>query len=127
MASAKTTLLDNTSSNGHSYYTIPQIKSASSNCNISLSPSDWNSHNWTIRDTALSVHGDTEFKGNIIVKGVNLTDTLNAIESRLGILRPNHKIEEEWQELKELGDRYRALEQEINRKMEVWDLLKREE
>jgi hypothetical protein len=73
------------------------------------------------------VHGDTEFKGNIIVKGVNLTDTLNAIESRLGILRPNHKIEEEWQELKELGDRYRALEQEINRKMEVWDLLKREE
>ena len=70
---------------------------------------------------------NTEFKGDIIIKGVSLTDTLKDIESRLGILRPNQQIEEEWQELKELGDRYRALEQEINRKMEVWDLLKREE
>ena len=70
---------------------------------------------------------NTEFNSDIIIKGVSLTDTLKDIESRLGILRPNQQIEEEWQELKELGDRYRALEQEINRKMEVWDLLKREE
>ena len=76
-----------------------------------------------------SVKGDATFDGDISIKGKSLTDTLERIEQRLGILHPNEELEEIWTELKELGDRYRELvkniPEEVLEKKSVWDLLKK--
>ena len=61
---------------------------------------------------------------DIIVNEVSLMDMLANIESRLNILRPNTKLEAEWDELRELGDRYRALEKQIKEKADMWEKLK---
>jgi hypothetical protein len=58
---------------------------------------------------------------------VSLKDFINKIEQRLALLTPNPKLEKEWDELKELGDRYRELEKHITEKMKTWDILKSED
>ena len=73
----------------------------------------------------LRVAGDAEFEGDIKIKGVNLTTRLDKIEERLGILHPNEKLEDQWAELKELGERYRELEKEIIEKEAMWNILKK--
>ena len=83
---------------------------------------------YTINSTVgagLDVKGDAIFGGDIKIKGKSLIDTLNKIEERLAILNPNAALEENWAELKELGNRYRALEKELIKKQEVWEILKR--
>jgi hypothetical protein len=57
----------------------------------------------------------------------SLNKAMDKIEQRLAILEPNPKLEAEWAELKELGDRYRELEQHIEAKMKTWDILNRED
>lgn len=77
----------------------------------------------------MSVKGDATFEGDIKIKGKSLTDTLDRIEQRLGILHPDEELEEIWTELKELGDRYRELikniPEEITEKKSMWDILKK--
>jgi len=75
--------------------------------------------------TTLKVAGDAEFGGDIKIKGVNLTARLDAIEERLGILRPNNDLEGKWEKLKALGDEYRTLEKDILEKEKIWDLLRK--
>ena len=48
------------------------------------------------------------------------------VEQRLAILTPDTRLEEEWAELKTLGDRYRELEKEIHDRMKTFDILKNE-
>ena len=64
---------------------------------------------------------------DINMNGKSLKTWMEAVESRLAILQPNTKLEAEWAELKELGDRYRAMEKEIHDKMKTWDILKKPE
>ena len=59
------------------------------------------------------------------MKGVKLSETLAKIEERLAILHPNPKLEDKWDELKELGKRYKELEQEIIEKEKIWTILKK--
>jgi hypothetical protein len=73
----------------------------------------------------LKVSGDAEIEGELKLQGVSLSSRLDKIEERLGILRPNDSLEEKWEELKALGERYRELEKEILEKEKIWDLLKR--
>jgi hypothetical protein len=61
---------------------------------------------------------------DIEVNGWSLIDSIKKIEERLNLLTPNTKLEEEWEELRELGNKYRELEQHIKDKMKVWDKLK---
>jgi len=74
---------------------------------------------------ALKVIGDADIDGDLKVQGVSLTERLDKIEERLAILRPNESLEEKWDELKELGKRYRELEKEIIEKEKVWEILKK--
>lgn len=71
----------------------------------------------------LEIRGDN---ADILINGVSLNETLANINARLGMMRPNPQIESEWDELRELGDRYRALEADIKDKMQMWELLKKE-
>lgn len=73
----------------------------------------------------IQVKGDADFEGDVRIKGVNLTERLDEIEKRLAILRPNNDLEGRWEELKELGEKYRQLEQEILEKEKVWEILKK--
>jgi len=88
-----------------------------------------NSVNWQsisptpLTDSKLHVRGTAIFESDVIIKGKSLNDTLDKIEERLAILHPNLALEDKWSELKELGDKYRALEAEIIAKQKMWDIL----
>jgi hypothetical protein len=74
---------------------------------------------------SLSVKGTADFEGEVTIKGKSLTKMIEKIEERLAILHPNEKLEEKWDELKELGKRYKELEAEIIEKEKVWAILKK--
>jgi hypothetical protein len=77
--------------------------------------------------TSINQSGTIELRGeeaDIIVNGVSLMDKLDTIAERLNILSVNQKLEEEWDQLRELGERYRELEQELKAKSEMWKTLK---
>ena len=64
---------------------------------------------------------------DINMNGKSLKTWMESVDKRLAILEPNHKLEAEWAELKELGDRYRQLEKDIEDKMKTWDILSKPE
>ena len=77
----------------------------------------------SLKGNSLSVKGNADFEGEVTIKGKNLTEMLEKIDERLAILHPNEKLEDKWDELKELGKRYRELEQEIIEKERMWAIL----
>lgn len=78
-----------------------------------------------IKGATLSVKGDADFEGELTIKGKSLSEMFEKIEERLAILHPNEKLEDKWDELKELGKRYKELEAEIIEKEKVWAILKK--
>ena len=56
----------------------------------------------------------------------SLIKTLDTISERLAILETNSKLEAEFSELRDLGNQYRQLEQELKERMVTWELLKKE-
>jgi len=60
---------------------------------------------------------------DIKINGESLMATLRGIQDRLNILRPNHELEAEWDQLRVLGEQYRKLEQELEEKSQVWAAL----
>jgi hypothetical protein len=79
--------------------------------------------------TDLTSAGKISIKGenaDLDINGVSLKDFMARVEQRLAILTPDSRLEEEWEELRALGDRYRELEKEINAKMKTFDILKNE-
>ena len=78
-----------------------------------------------LNGATLKVNGNADFEGEVTIKGKNLSDMFEKIEERLAILHPNPELEDRWDELKELGKRYKELEAEIIEKEKVWAILKR--
>ena len=74
---------------------------------------------------SLQVKGDAHFNGDVTIKGKSIADSLERIEERLAILRPNEELEEKWDNLRALGQAYRELEKEIIEKQEMWAILKK--
>jgi len=74
---------------------------------------------------SLKVSGDAEITGTLRWRNRDMDQWIESVESRLAMLQPNPKLEEEFNKLKDLGDQYRALEQEILEKQKVWDILKK--
>jgi hypothetical protein len=63
--------------------------------------------------------------GDIKIGGKSLTEAIEKIEERLGILHPNPKLEDKWEQLKELRRQYNELEKELLEKEKMWDILKK--
>lgn len=87
---------------------------------------DWNDTVTTSHPGDLRIAGCVDITGenaDIKVQGISLVDTLKDLQQRLGWLVPNPELESQWQELRELGDRYRALEVECQQKAEMWHRL----
>jgi hypothetical protein len=77
---------------------------------------------WATSTTAnagkLTLNGDN---ADIEINGVSL---MSVLQERLNVLIPNPEIESEWEELKRIGDEYRAVEADIKEKMQMWNKLK---
>ena len=73
----------------------------------------------------LAVKGDANFEGDVTIKGKSIADSLERIEERLAILRPNEELEAKWENLRGLRKAYMELEAEIKEKEKVWGILKK--
>lgn len=62
---------------------------------------------------------------DIEIQGKSLLATLERIEQRLGILDCDDNLEQHWDELKSLGEKYRELKQHIEDKMKTFETLKK--
>jgi len=62
---------------------------------------------------------------DIEVNGESLITMLRRIEERLNLLTPNQELEAEWDQLRELGNQYRALENKLTEQGKMWDALKK--
>ena len=48
--------------------------------------------------------------GDLFIDSYNILQAINNIEERLAILHPNPELENDWEEIKNLGNQYRELE-----------------
>jgi hypothetical protein len=81
--------------------------------------------NPNLEGTTLKVKGDADFEGDVTIKGKSINDSLERIEERLAILRPNEELEKKWDNLRELRKQYMELEAEIIEKEKMWEILKK--
>lgn len=84
--------------------------------------------NITSSPSTISQSGTMELRGanaDVIVNGRSLMKTLDEMQARLAMLEPNPALEQEWNQLKELGDAYRKLEAELKEKARMWETLKK--
>ena len=110
-------------------YTISTGTSPWSGSNVT-----WASPNtWTTGDTftinpnlivkpsgSISVKGDD---ADIDINGKSMKAWMEKVEERLNLLCVNPDLESDWEELREIGNQYRALEQRIKDKMTTWKTL----
>jgi hypothetical protein len=78
---------------------------------------------WATINSSPKIRLDGE-GADIEVNGESLLGMIRKIEERLNILHPDEKLEAEWEELRELGNRYRALEAKLKEQGEMWAKLK---
>lgn len=86
--------------------------------------SNWSSYNY---DPSVNITSDgiTMKEGSDIkVGGKSLTEAIEKIEERLGILQPNPELEDRWEQLKALRKQYQDLEKELLEKEKMWKILK---
>ena len=72
--------------------------------------------------------GTIELRGenpDIKMNGKSMVAWMEKVEERLNILTPNPELEKEWDDLRRLGNRYRALEKKCREKAEMWAALKK--
>jgi hypothetical protein len=85
---------------------------------------------WISTTNTLSVEqsGTIELRGenpDIKMNGKSMATWMEKVEERLNILTPNPELEKDWDELRRLGQRYRALEKKCREKAKMWDMLKK--
>jgi hypothetical protein len=72
--------------------------------------------------------GTIELRGenpDIKMNGKSMVAWMEKVEERLNILTPNPELEKEWDDLRRLGQRYRALEKKCREKAQMWEALKK--
>jgi hypothetical protein len=92
----------------------------------------WNqdySTNSTWTNSTANVNIDTDGisikeGGDIKIAGKSLSDAIEKIEARLGILNPNPELEDRWGQLKELRKQYIELEKDLLEKEKIMKILK---
>jgi hypothetical protein len=62
--------------------------------------------------------------GDIKIAGKSLSDAIEKIEARLGILNPNPGLEDRWDQLKELRKQYVEMEKDLLEKEKLMRILK---
>ena len=90
----------------------------------------WTTTTSSITQPNLSVgqNGKVHIQGDnadLVIGDKSLRTWMERVEERLNILTPNPNIEAEWDELRELGERYRELEKECREKSDMWNKLRK--
>jgi hypothetical protein len=62
--------------------------------------------------------------GDLKIAGKSLSEAIEKIEERLGILNPNPELEDRWDQLKELRRQYIELEKDLLEKEKIMKILK---
>ena len=62
---------------------------------------------------------------DIKINGKSMKTWMEQVEERLNILTPNPELEKDWDDLRRLGQRYRALEKKCKEKAQMWAALKK--
>ena len=62
---------------------------------------------------------------DIKINGKSMKNWMEQVEERLNILTPNPELEKDWDDLRRLGNRYRALEKKCKEKAQMWEALKK--
>jgi len=62
---------------------------------------------------------------DIEIDGLSLKATLHTLNERMAIMVPNPRLEAEFEELRELADRYRELERKLLDQKKMWETLKK--
>jgi hypothetical protein len=81
---------------------------------------------WTVQSTA-STSAKIQLDGegaDVEINGWSLVAAVKRIEERLSLFQPNPELEQDWEELRGLGEQYRKLEQHIKDKQATWDRIK---
>jgi len=84
--------------------------------------SDFNNSAVSIDTNGLTMKEGTDIK----IGGRSLTESIDKIEERLGILHPNPELEDRWEQLKALRQQYMELEKDLLEKEKIMDILKKE-
>jgi D-mannonate dehydratase len=124
--------LDNTMN----YSIVPSSSASTDTITIDTGSYNWNPiNNWNITNPAVTVHNSTTSfdcdvkiseSRDLHIGDRSLKEFMERVEERLNILRPNQELEGRWNELAELGKRYRELEAVILEKEKMWNILKDE-
>jgi hypothetical protein len=72
--------------------------------------------------------GTLELRGenpDIKINDKSMVTWMEKVEERLNILTPNPELEKDWDDLRRLGNRYRALEKKCKEKAQMWEALKK--
>ena len=93
-------------------------------------PSPWIVNGGTGASPTMQVNpsGTIEIKGedaDIKINGKSMVTWMEKVEERLNILTPNPELEKDWDDLRRLGQRYRALEKKCKEKAQMWAALKK--
>ena len=83
--------------------------------------SPWATYNPNTVSSKISLDGKD---ADIEINGVSLWKTMQEISNRLNIMQTNPELEVEWRELRELGEKYRQLEQHILDKQATFDRIR---
>ena len=76
----------------------------------------------------VSQSGSIDIQGqnaDIKINGKSMKTWMEQVEERLNILTPNPELEKDWDDLRRLGQRYRALEKKCKEKAQMWEALKK--
>lgn len=98
---------------------------------VTVTVADNTSGSWAFTDTALTAPNSsakiklTGENADIEIGDKSLLGILGAIERQLGLVKLNPELEEEFEELRRIGDQYREAEKRMLEKRKVWETLKR--
>ncbi len=83
------------------------------------------SYNPTSKNVHIDADGLTMREGaDIKIGSKSLTESIEKIEERLGILNPNPELEDRWEKLKDLRKQYVELEKDLLEKEKIMKILK---
>lgn len=113
----------NHSTNNAYTYTVP-TSSTGANAVWTTSGTGWSP---SAAGATVAAGGKIALQGDgadIDINGKSMKAWMEQVEQRLNLLIANPKLEKEWDELRELGERYRNLEKLCKEKSEAWQKLK---
>lgn len=119
-------------SDEHFYFPSMTTSTILSTGTYSITPNSSSSiYTSAVLDSSIVALGHMNMKSDvyitnedIFIKGVGLNERLSNIEKRLDILVINPKLEAKYEQLKKLGEEYRALEKDLLEKDKIVDILK---